>query len=318
MFFKYYKHDNTIENKLLFGSVRGVYAYENKKIVLDIEKDRCFQLFSMNDKSNRLFVGRFLGFFTTIFKDGKWVDEKVFDEIKITVNSIINDKYNNIWLSTSDGKLNRYIFKDKDSIIHSVEDYIYEQFDNKDGIPEGRYVEPAKIEDHLTFMTAKGLYKFNEKLKKIVPDFIFGDQYTNGNRIITKIVKDGKRDAYFVLYNFDTSIEYLIKDNKTNKYIIGKESFKRLQGLGAISEIYVDKYSNLWIGIGKKLYKYDRSKIQSGNKDFRTYIRKVVVGRDSIIFNGANFYEYSFTDSVKENLIELNQSDRFKVELAYN
>ena len=75
--------------------------------------------------------------------------------------------------------------------------------------------------------------------------------------------------------------------NSNGGYSWHYKAFSRLPEMASILSIYPEENGVVWIGSNEGLYRYDPSKdIKNYNLDFSCLIRKVTVGKDSVVYWG--------------------------------
>ncbi|MBL4655274.1 MAG: HD domain-containing protein, partial [Bacteroidia bacterium] len=155
---------------------------------------------------------------------------------------------------------------------------------NNTGLPKST-TRSIILNNKIYFITIKGLYSFNSSKNKFLPANFFGEEFTGGNRGIHTATMI--KDSTYLLFAADVELGFL-------KFISGKAIwdptiFKGLE-LKQINAIYVDPQGRSWFGGSeKKVIRYDPALAERSNTTYKTLLRKVIIGRDSIYFNGS-FY----------------------------
>jgi hypothetical protein len=130
--------------------------------------------------------------------------------------------------------------------------------------------------------------------------FVFSDGLYTYNYEEEKFSKDS-------IFTWPGQIDYasvVIKEDKVGNLWFSRGNnvtFYRLQGDGSfktentytsrlssdiIASIYPEKNGVVWFGGGVNVYKFEQYAVKSSKEEFKTLIRKVVIGEDSVLFGG--------------------------------
>ena len=225
--------------------------------------------------TNRIFVGVFDGI-TSFYldKSGKWIYEGKINSVDDYVTSINEDKPGILWVATDNNGVLRLDFHGKTRSNPEVK-----RFSVAEGLPPGG-AQMFKTTGKTFFVFSDGLYTFNYKEEKF------------------------SRDS---LYTWPGQIDYEsveIKEDKIGNLWISKGNnvtFYRLQGDGSfkientftsrlssdiIASIYPEENGVVWFGGGINVYKFEQNAVKSYKEEFKTLVRKVVIGEDSVLFGG--------------------------------
>ena len=97
--------------------------------------------------------------------------------------------------------------------------------------------------------------------------------------------------------------------DKQSEYIWYDKPFRRIPEM-SIETVLAEKDSIIWIGGTDGLYRYDGKMDNNDNKEINVLIRKVLMGKDSVIYHGSGRQNYQFAHDIeyKYNSIIFNPS----------
>lgn len=291
----------------LVASVNGVLRIEGKKAVsicdtIDALKFYAMSLHQSKLSPDKLYIGTSNTIYSINCKNGKGVNrtlrqlarpEQNVGEIKY----LTEDKYGNLWASSSTRKL--ICINPKNSDFYS-----FEGCSSLNG-----EVFPVTRGDSLYALTKDGIYHYNYADSTFTRGGIVGhmlDEVSVSKMVEFKngfvfLCSNKNNDSYFV--------EYITKDSSNNLHF-SSTPLKRLpkKWVGAI---YADG-DVLWLGIQKDVYTYNLNVTRNYNTRFNTLIRKVIF-KDSLVFNGTHFS----TDENGQQVFSLTQPENQIPRLAY-
>ncbi|MBI4646232.1 MAG: SpoIIE family protein phosphatase [Bacteroidia bacterium] len=318
------------DRKLLVGTQKGLFEITNNNNAIPLEpvinkiKSRptgfvyynIYKISPSKRDSSLLYIGA-EELTALSYKNGSWKEEFVIPHHRLNnndVRSIVEDKYNNLWLATNLQGIIKIDFKGKDTIFH--------YYTKKDGLPDDYTNFIYWFNNELIFATTKGILRFNYESEKFYPETSWGKNFYDGSKGVFRISQDYTGKYWLSLSdNPDTTKEDVaprklwvesINTDENGNLSSDSISFTLLPNL-KIEAIYNDTNGITWFGGSKGIYSYN-TKIQKNYiQKFYTLIRKVVIGSDSVLFFGTNFNK----DSSGQNLISLLQPDELKPELSF-
>ncbi len=296
---------------ILFASSRkGVLKIEDLKIQQFTGDKSTYTIAHFNEFKNKLFVGLIDGFSVISLKknnNNKFEIEQsfLFDEIKSPIRDIKISPYDNsLWLTSSYDGVYNIKFDD-----FSSKDYQIIKYDTTNGLPNMSYNYVYFRNKKIYFLAATGQYLL--KKDTIVKEIIFKPDKNDTLNIIEIIKKDNKN--WFLTAN--SEVGYFIENNDSIEFYY--QPFLKLLGK-SIYNIYLDKKGFLWLCSNEGVFNFNTNKKVSFDQDYNAIITKVLIGKDSLIFNG-NFTKkqnYYFTKEQPENKTPVldykNNSIRFE------
>ncbi len=275
-----------IKDKLLTFGYSGVAKINNRKASLVNNYEGIELTAAYNKKyADKLFIGLNNGFgVTDLFiekgnpniKTGNLIR---FKEISEDVRYITFDSLNNIWLSTyTSGPI--YIRFNSDSL----KNYNVTKFHNNNGLPKDINEANVKnIDNKINILTEKGIYKpvftknGHDSLIKFEHNKKWGKKISNDSLNVDDIIKISK--SRYIIIGDD--IAYLTIYNDSVQY--NPKPFTRFNHF---SEITLSSDSTINIGTANSFIVYNINNNKDYDKKFDVIIRKIIVGKDSVIFNG--------------------------------
>lgn len=262
---------------LLIASNMGLYAldYDNKLQL--INTDVAFSLKVSEVDSMLLYVGKESGFSCLLN-----LKENIF-EIKENVSEIISiqdEDDSHIWLGTNGNGIIELI--KEDGVFKAL------KYNSSNGFVDGS-VWVAKFGGQVILATDKGLYTVKRDKRKTsfelfnAGDFILGNligihrAFVYNNKLWLSVYSNAKKEA--------ESVGYLVGD-KNSGFNWEESPFLKMPKEIAHA-IYCDNKQIVWIGRPDGLYRYD-NKLSGENKHtYTAVIRKIVIGKDSVLYGGA-------------------------------
>jgi len=233
---------------------------------------------------------------------------KKLDKINETIRLITSDKNDNLWITSEYQGIYNIEFKND-----NIDNYIVTNYDTTDGLPQMDFNYVFNIEDKILVGTSKGLYQViksenSAKPYRIIPDSSYGKVFADENNYIGDIAKD-KNDNLWISASFGMGPVY---KTKNNTFIWDTIPFIK-------AESYTLNFPNkdvLWSNSSKKIYRYDLNTKYDFYNAFNAFIKKVIVGKDSILMSGS-FYNSKISFENKNYLPGLNQPNSLKPEIKY-
>jgi signal transduction histidine kinase len=270
----------SIENRLLAATFSGVYEIKNKTATIvrpSISYDyRARALYHSKKNTARVYIGLENGIASLRLNKGKWIDEGIIPGIHEEIQTIAETQDGNLWLGTNTAGILLLHF----DAISSLGNPEIKRFTRNDGLPDGG-ISVFSIAGINYFSSNAGLYRFNEELKTFVVDTTFSG-ISNGVSSGNCILREDNNGNVWINCRGESAVA--IKDN-VGSYIIEKKSFLRFAKL-SVYDMYPDENDLVWFGGPEGLIRYDKKMRKAYDTPFQVLIRRVTVGKDSLIFGG--------------------------------
>ena len=275
---------------------------ENAKKIVKLDG---FTLYRSKKNPSRVFVGHAEGVSSMYLNDGQWQFEGNIDGITRSVRSIAEDADGTLWLGTQPGGVVNISFSSYDKGIVTKKDSLKKTyFGEEEGLPKGGwayvytiendvFVRPDNKKDALfKFDPARNRFdRYREFWKRLGTDstkvFLLQQQEEN-LLIVTKKTKGEGGFSWFSVSHNET--DYVAKS-------LQKERFEHLVDP---KKVFWDGKDILWLG-GKELVRYDLKAKLPTNPSFKTFVRQVSIGQDSVVFGGIHTPEYKLTLAYRDN-----------------
>lgn len=274
---------------LLAGTQNGIFEISgNESRQIYKGELHAFQITQSDKFPQRIYsTDGFTSFISLLYKNGTWVFEGKWKGINDDIREIIEDKHGNLWLETfTNGVLNVTI--DYQNITKPK---LVKRYTLADGLPFISGNKPIKYKDSIIFGTGQGLYFYDLKKKKFEPYLLACKEFDNLKIEIKNFTKCSNGNIYLSSRNNSAGLMGYLKPVE-NGYSWIYKPFRRLPDMASISAIYSDPDGTVWIGSNEGLYKYDPNKdYKNYNIDFKCLIRRITIGKDSIVYWGNHTYK---------------------------
>ena len=223
--------------------------------------------------SNRIYIGLFNGLAVLYLnKNKEWIYEGRID-VGDYVVSIVCEKPGVLWLGTNSSGILLLDFNDKPKNNPEIKKFSVEQ-----GLPPGGALV-FKTTRKIFFVFTDGIYYYKEKEQKFIKDSLFNRQgiidYSN-----TSIQEDTDNNLWVSFGNdvtfYRSQADGSFKAEKTFTARLSKD---------VIPSIYPEANGIVWFG-GTNLYRLDQNSNKNYKEQFSTYVRRVSIGEDSVLFGG--------------------------------
>ncbi len=216
---------------------------------------------------NQLVIGTSNGIFE--YSPATKLSKQLFESAS-PIRSIEIEENGNIWFAT-DNKGIGYLTPQGKTII----------FEKKNGLKNPSNNQIFKIKNKLYIATKEGLYRTNEKRDHLLKACDLGDFMCQDKIGVWRLKDNGKNKLYTSTYG-DATARFSIIDLQTKKR--DTLDLKRLPKMHIFS--FIDDNDKLWMGTPDGLYMYSKKEINTNKFVDRTLIRRIIVGKDSVLFEG--------------------------------
>jgi signal transduction histidine kinase/DNA-binding response OmpR family regulator len=180
----------SIGDSLLVAANTGLFVVDNLVSSQKILDNTSYTLVQSAAVPGRVWVGTEDGLLALApgRAEKKWSVEYRFAEITMLVRTIAEDSKGSLWLGTDTGGAIKVDFPEQGNI----QNYVVTKYSDTGELPPGP-IGVYRAADHMIFTSAKGVYRFNPRKKLFVPDYTFGEEFTNGSKAVflIKEARDG-------------------------------------------------------------------------------------------------------------------------------
>ncbi len=259
---------------LLAASPNGVFQVDENHGIKRVIKEKTFSLLSSLQYPGRTWCGTGLGLIALSQKNGQWMEECRIKDIKQEVNSIVEDKKGCLWFGTPAGRILKV-----DSPVTGNRPVVT-SYGASQGLP-GSEVYVAEAAGHVVFASGKGLYRFEEKEKKFIPDQTLGVDFAGGSRPVFRIAEDRNKHIWFT----SESMNYRAVPAPGGGFTIHSKALRRIP-ISQVNVIYpAPDGKTVWFGNYDGLVRYDTTMEKDYSQDFKTLVRKVLINGE-LLFDG--------------------------------
>lgn len=268
------------QNHLLAASEKEIYEIKsNKAYPLNI-KNEVFRLIQSTYDQNSIYVATSRGIRRIKYQNNRFIyNNEIFglrDDIAVT--NIIEDKDGNLWCDTFSGiQLINYNGEFKE---------LPEAFRGKSG-------KLFKLQNDIFFAYDNDVYLFNQASQNFEPYQPFIQLFASKEKFIREFfpVNDSTAVAFFD-YKTTTGVDFIYRSR--NGWEVDTTALRLVPSM-TIQVAFQDQ--NLtFIGGQEGLYVHNNDNYKDINQPFRTIIRSIIIGNDSILYKGSDGFYSSISD----------------------
>jgi signal transduction histidine kinase/DNA-binding response OmpR family regulator len=281
----------SIGDSLLAATKQGIFRIKNNIPARIIDKPS-YVLSRSRQNTNRIWAGTREGLISLGFgeKTGRWTEEYKYENINREIRTIEEDPHGNLWLGTlTQGVLNVRFPVPAGApgagAGKTAANPVAIHYGPAQGLPKGE-THVFSAAGHIMFATEKGLYRFDKKKNRFIPDPVFGKEFADGSRSVFRIAEDHHKNTWF--HSRQENFQAVPQADGT--YKINKKIFRRIIRT-QVNAIYPDPAGQFtWFATHKGLIRYDPSIKKNSDLAFQTLIRKVRTTK-TLIFGGSKSRE---------------------------
>ncbi len=218
------------------------------------------------------------------YEAGRWRDLGKVAGLRDKVDQIVEDTLGNLWVAAAFQGLRYLDFRAQPDRLLQPR---IETFDAQHGLPDPKNVRLHRHESNVLFATTAGLHRFDAGQRHFLPTDLYGADMGKPDIRLTHMVSDVRQHLWVHLQQENRrGIECLVPDER-GQYQRQAVPFTRLPQM-SVQTIYPEAEGNVWFGGSEGVFRFDARRAQSYGEPFQTLIRRVTLGRDSVIFRGAH------------------------------
>lgn len=287
-----------------------IYQLNDNQLIPTLDEN-AYSIHKSEKFENILFLGLENSFkaFEIIYENNNKISLKeliIFEGVTEKLSSIYEDKDGNLWLETNYDGI--YFIKFNDNLNN----YSISHYTTKDGLPFNEYNFINIFDNQILISTRKGVYEpvlENDSIKFAQSNY-FGNNESIDSFAVAQIIPFGNK---FLVGS--AAKKLIIVDKSNSDSIIYNSVFsKRFPNAYKVSLL---KQNLILIYTSQGLYVYNTAIKNNLEHEFSTYIRKVYLKNDSILFNG-NYYEQTNSEDSIFNIFSLKQPQSLIPKLEYS
>jgi serine phosphatase RsbU (regulator of sigma subunit) len=274
----------SFEDELIVATFSGLKRLRGEKLdSIGSVNPQTFCLVRSQKDPNRIFVGSAYSVRSLVKVGDEWVDSGRLEGIREEILFIKEDKDGNLWLSTK----SKGVIKVKFDAFFTLSPYI-ERYGTEQGLPFFGGNHLFIIDGEIRVGTEAGVYRYDKNFNKFFLDRAFDEPFNKSRYSVRYPTMDNKGNIWFFSNINDGEISLALKQpDGTYKY--QPKVLARLNDLQDIQYIYVEDKGVVWLSDVDGIYRFNSQEVDKNNTDYSALIRKVSIGKDSIIFNGTYF-----------------------------
>ena len=262
---------------LLAATDQGVFTASGKQAELIPGSGReAFDLSISARDPRTVYVARQTAVTVLVRDEVGWTRVAEFESPGEGFRTVLEDGDGRVWATTT---ANIWRFDFRGQKVQS------EKFGAAQGVPAG-WINARRLNGHVVFSTVNGLKRYDEALKRFVPDPSLGTQFSDGGRDVVNVFDGAAGDVWVTGERGQEYHGVLSRRDGRLKWF----PMPLLQS--GITEIYwmsADPDGTVWAsGADFVLYRWERALAGDPDRDFRVMTRRVgVIGRKESWYGGA-------------------------------
>jgi signal transduction histidine kinase/ligand-binding sensor domain-containing protein len=271
-------------NILLAATGDGVYQIQGRAATLIRKSDRqSLELLRSQLDTTRVYIGLADGLAVLRRRRNQWIDEGKINGIDIEVRSIVETNAGRLWLGTRSQGVIRVDLGPSPDFSNAPK---VENMDSRYGFPaEPGWVIIFSMSGQEMFTTDRGIFRFDGKKNRFVPDSLLACARVDSSRIIGEAGVDRAGNVWM---QAGKEIGAAVR-KPDGSCLWHNVPFKRCADFSVLA-IYTEDHPApsgvVWFGGPEALVRYDAGEPKNYAADFATLVRRVIVNQDSVAWWG--------------------------------
>ncbi|MBI4645828.1 MAG: hypothetical protein HY738_04295, partial [Bacteroidia bacterium] len=267
-------------SKLFLATDNGLYKISDSTSALII--DGLHEIVIESEKyPGHLYNGRSDGLAVLKYENGSLSEDCKIKNINSHIRTIVEEDNGTLWLGTD---YEGVYMVDLSSEWNTEPDMFH--FQKGYGLPvDYEWIDVYKTSGGILFSTAKGVFRFNKQIKRFYQDTLLGIYFSDSKQWLFPVVEDKNKNLWFTSGQTDCYSKQTIMalfQGEGKKYRIIRSPFIKIRNY-TIEDIYPDTNDIVWLASFDKVLRYDNKMMNSAYPAFHTILKKVVVGKDSLL-----------------------------------
>lgn len=300
---------SSIQDFLIISTSKYIGIIKNNKVIERHALSDVYSLYYNENFPDKLFFGTTESFgYIYIKKQNNKLsfgEKFIFPDIKTAIRNITYFE-GSFWLGSSFDGVYQIEIQDLEQKLFKIIHY-----DKSRGLYKLENVYPLIYDNKLYIGCSDTVRKPDGY--KLVPANLFNSN-TN-DTIGYSFIKRIEDKIYIVTSN--SAFGYLFFDKSKKEYTLKRDAGAKIKGF-QIYEMFLDTNKNILLSTNKGLVKLNTQYPTDYTLSFNTLVRKIIIGKDSIIFDG-NFVDInSFKDSIYTKVNSNYTEEPLKIKYKQN
>jgi len=283
---------------LLAGTDKGVYEVRGKTAsrlpsttpsVFIPYKYRVRGFQKSTEDPDRLYMAIQTGLGVLQKRNGQWQFNGRVQGLSKEVVSIVSNQHDDIWLAEKASDLikveNITPIANPDTIFTFTAKV--SRYGEQNGVPAGDN-QIFSINNDFVFTSMTGLLEFDKNETRFISSGQFGEQFADQNHYVSLMAEESRGRVWIFSHpQNDWQLGY-VSTQQDGSFIWQDTPFRPISAVGEINTIYPEGNGVVWFGGSEGVIRYDPAvTTKDYATPFRTLIRSVTTGEDSLVFAGA-------------------------------
>ncbi|NUN68480.1 MAG: hypothetical protein HUU02_02090 [Bacteroidetes bacterium] len=265
-----------VDGDLLAATSQGVFVVNGTAGRL-AAKGYALPLVRSAADPQRVFFGTY-GLSSMVRRNGRWVDEGLYDGITEDVYEVIEERPDVLWLRTFNQGILRVYLEGGSSRRTRVERYGREH-----GLPSLTFYPPSIVEGRFSVPTENGIYTFSEADKRFVPDTVFTRLFPGAPAGIYAVDR-ALNGAYWLFIEEPGGYRLMRWEPRPDGTFSPVPLPFAIPPAVRVEWVHEEQNGLCWISTTSGLLRYDPSVSPARAAPFRTSIDRVqLLGSDSLV-----------------------------------
>jgi diguanylate cyclase (GGDEF)-like protein len=283
-----------MDDALLAATAQGVVEVRNG-VAKPCAAQACttggvaFSLLRSAREPSRVFVGLRNGLAVMRRDGGKWIDEGRVPGISGEIRSLANDGHGNLWLGTlSNGAIRLALpggWQPGSNVPPQVESFQQ----HRDSPASPNYAVVQKFSAGLHVVTAQGIYRYDARQGKLLPDTAFASLFPQGSRRLSRLSESEPGRIWMYTADGAKTIREtgVAVADANGHYHWEPQPLRALSGVEMYT-IYAEPDGITWFGSSDGLYRLDSTIAPLADKPLPTLLRKISDSEGHVLWGGAS------------------------------
>jgi signal transduction histidine kinase len=255
------------------------------------------QVYISKSNPDRLYLFCANGLYLIRYNNGKWKWEGNVAGITEGIQSLSEDRHGDLWLVINNYKRLIHLKPElgKDSLRTSEIAFGINYYDPPEFV-SAKWIRCFNLNNRVLFGTDKGLFGFDERTRKFIPDSTLGSQFSGGSHGVF-ILREGPEGVVFIAGQLHQTDDIgLCIPRPDGTYSWYTRPFTSLTPQMRIYDAGFESDGSIWIASDEGLSKYDPGNDRKAQEKFHTLVREVITRKDSVLFRGTFFGDVAGPD----------------------